>query len=127
MNFTALFRALKFACIPTLSVLVILFFGFFSINETLAFISSNNGWAIFIRIACMIGELVLIAYFYEKYRREEILTKYERTGNKYKIYHHTDAYQLFKDQDYKDYKYYSYETADSDIMIIEREYKPKND
>lgn len=73
MKVKAFMMALKFACLPTLSLLVLLFFGFFSISKTIDFISSNNGWAIFLRIFCVILEIALIWFMYNKYLKEECI------------------------------------------------------
>lgn len=59
-------QALRFACLPTLSVLCLMFFAFFSIEKTLDFIGSSNGWAVTIRILLFLVEILLVWYMYEK-------------------------------------------------------------
>lgn len=122
MNIKVLAKALRFACIPTLSVIVLLFCGFFSISKTIDFLQSNNGWAIALRIILAIGEITLIVVMYRQYLKEDIkenaLNKYKRTETKQVSYHNSIREILKgKDDDY----YYIFDTEDSNIKIIERE------
>ena len=82
MNIPALTKALKFACLPTLSLLVLLFFAFFSITKTVAFISSDDGFAIFLRIIAFLGEVLLVGIYYDKYRKEEIFLGKTKKNNR---------------------------------------------
>ena len=66
-----LVKALRFAFIPTLSVCLLLFFGFFSVKDTLDFIGSRNGWAILLRVVLALAELALIVFMYIFYLNEE--------------------------------------------------------
>lgn len=128
MNTKYLFQALKFACLPTLSVLTILFFGFFNILETINFISSTNGWAILLRIIMVIAEIVLVIIMYYKYRKEGELLDAKNgkiDSNRRNIHYGTDVYRIDNNWSSDD-KYFIHETKDSDIVIIERVPKLKS-
>lgn len=73
MNYKILFKSLKFAFLPTFSVLMLLFFAFFSISKTLAFIGSNNWIAILLRVILFVAEVGLVCYMYNQYIEEENL------------------------------------------------------
>lgn len=118
MNVTALTKALKFACLPTLSLLALLFFGFFSITKTIEFIASDNGWAIFLRIVAFLAEVFLILYFYEEYKKEEIINGIKAT-NKGSISSYKEIYKIKNYWSSSDI-YIVYETEDSNTVIIKR-------
>lgn len=71
IRYKSLMRAIQFAFLPTISLLLLLFFGFFSIEKTINFITSDNGWAIAIRIVAFLAEIVLIWTLYHDYAEEE--------------------------------------------------------
>lgn len=119
MNVTALTKALKFACLPTLSLLALLFFGFFSITKTIEFIASDNGWAILLRIVAFLAEVFLVLYFYDKYKTEEILEGNINIFNKTKYNSTKELYKL-KDSWSSSDNYYVYDTNDSNVVCIKR-------
>lgn len=127
MNTTALLRALKFVCIPTLSLLVLLFFAFFSVSKTIAFISSDDGWAIALRIIAFIAEIVLVVWKYLEYNREEIF----KSGNKGEYIKekgsscqpYYEIRQILGHDKRGDYRYY--QTTNVNIKILE--FIPKTD
>lgn len=127
MKIRILMQALKFVCLPTLAMMVLLFFGFFSISETIKFISSTNTLAVIIRIVLVIGEFALVYHMYEHYlkiaQREELLKNSDINGkNGYNIPYHTDIYQLERPWNSDD-TFFKFHTENPDIIIIER--KPK--
>lgn len=73
MNTVALTKALRFACLPTLSLLILLFFAFFDFGRTLEFISSTEPLAVVLRIVAFGGEVILVYFMYTKYLREEAI------------------------------------------------------
>jgi len=131
MNIKVLMQALKFACLPTLSILVLLFFGFFSITETFAFISSSNGWAIALRIAIIIAEGGLVMYMYFHYleieekrlKHEALLSSKESlkegTTKSTEVSPYREVKDLYRSRvNTKGYRIY--ETESEDIVFIER-------
>lgn len=128
MKIKAFMMALKFACLPTLSLLVLLFFGFFSISKTIDFIASNNGWAIFLRIFCVIAEIVLVILMYNKYLKEECLKnagKSVASGNQ--ISANERLFECFGDRySANSNRYYLHRTEHPDVIVIKRNIKLDN-
>ncbi len=126
MNIKYLFQALRFACLPTLSVLTILFFAFFDIGKTIGFISSDHGFAITLRIILVIGEIALVIAMYFKYQHEGELENSIK-GNKSKTYievdYNTYVKNLNNEWDSSNI-YRRYLTGDPNIVVIERKLKP---
>lgn len=136
MNTKALMQALRFACLPTISVLILLFFGFFSITKTIAFISSDNGWAIAIRVILVIAEMCLIWFMYEIYDKQ-IKAEEKKKANYSAV--HTDLSELPKRKservsEYKEvrsilpggHKYVIYDTESPDVKILSRVINKQN-
>lgn len=121
MKLTAFMRAIKFACLPTLSLLVLLFFGFFSISKTIEFISSDHTLAIIVRVIAVIAEIILVWLMYEKYLEEEILKSNHSDikNSGYKIDKYKSIYQLVNNWNSND-KYELFDTPDGNIKIIKR-------
>lgn len=71
IRYKSLMRAIQFAFLPTISLLLLLFFGFFSIEKTINFITSDSFWAIAIRVIAFLAEIVLIWALYNDYAKEE--------------------------------------------------------
>lgn len=128
MKVKAFMMALKFACLPTLSLLVLLFFGFFSISKTIDFIASNNGWAIFLRIFSVIVEIALVWFMYNKYLKEESLKtagKSVATGTR--ISNQDRIFECFGDTYSNNLNnYYLHRTEHSDVIVIKRNIKISN-
>lgn len=124
MKVKAFMMALKFACLPTLSLLILLFFGFFSISKTIDFIASNNGWAVFLRILCVVMEIVLIWFMYDKYLKEESLKtagKIVSSGDEVRM--DKEICRCFGDTYNSKNKYYVHRTEHSDVIVIKRNIK----
>lgn len=129
MKIKYLFQALRFACLPTLSILVLLFFGFFSIDKTISFISSNDGWAIFLRVLLVIAEITLIIYMYIDYKNkgeyEDLINQKSETinnclvNNSRSISSYTEAKGLKGDW-HKNDGFKVYETEIKNIVLVER-------
>lgn len=119
MNLTALTRALKFACLPTLSLLLLLFFAFFSISETIAFISSNDGIAIALRVLAFITEIVVVWIYYDKYNKEDIFSGKSTKSNRRSIGARTDIYDINHRWSSSD-DYFVMDTEDPNIVYVER-------
>lgn len=123
MDIKLLLKALKFACLPTLSVLVLLICGFFSITKAIAWISSDQGFAITIRVLLVIAEIALIWYMYSLYVEEEklkkmlegediSLTPIRTTYDKY-------LYNMFNDASHND-TYQYFHTSDQNVKLVKR-------
>ena len=123
MKMKYLWPALKFACLPTLYILVLLFFGFFSISGTLAFIASSSGWAITLRVFAVISEIVLVYYMYNKYEEEDIINNPEISEHPKEISSRQSLYDIQNHWSSSD-KYFLHKTNSSDIILIERRFKP---
>lgn len=119
MNISALTKALKFACLPTLSLLLLLFFAFFSISETIAFISSNDTLAVLLRIIAFLGEVSLVSYYYKKYLKEEVIKGNGTISGKREVGSRTSIYELNRDWHSKD-SYYIHKTESPNIIYLER-------
>lgn len=127
MKLKAFMMALKFACLPTLSLLVLLFFGFFSISKTIDFISSNNGWAIFLRILSVIIEIALIWFMYNKYLKEECLKSGGKTVSAgHKTSANNEICHIFGDSRYTKNEYSLHKTDHPDVIVIKRNVKLDN-
>lgn len=120
MNIKALFKAIRFAFLPTLSVLILLFFAFFSISKTIAFISSDSGWAIALRIFLVVAELAMIVIMYFHYLAEEIKANPEENKRGgYPISTSKRVYDLFDGVGDRD-DFTKYSTGSSNLILIER-------
>ncbi len=127
MNTKYLFQALRFACLPTLSVLTLLFFGFFDISRTISFIASDNGWAVTLRILLAIAEIVLVVIMYYQYRKEGIIqdAKNGKKGDRIENMDYSRSVYRLKDEWRNSDQFNMYLTDCDDVVIIERIYKPK--
>lgn len=67
LNTKALIKALSFLCLPTLSVLLILYFWFLDFGRFTDFVTSQSGWAGVLRVALIIAELCLVYHMYCHY------------------------------------------------------------
>lgn len=125
MNFKILMQALKFACLPTISILTLLFFGFFSIDKTIEFIASDNGWAIALRVILVIAEIALVWIMYDYYLdiaiKEKLFDSPESKLKGQKVSWNESTYNLFQG-DSSD-AYIKYKTSKENYILIER--KPK--
>jgi hypothetical protein len=119
MNTKSLAKALKFACLPTLSLLLLLFFAFFSISKTVEFISSDDGLAITLRIVAFVAEVVLIGYYYAVYVKEEIIKGNTTTSGKRSVSGRSDLCDLENNWRGND-DYYVHKTESPNIVYIER-------
>lgn len=71
MNGQALGKALKFACLPTISILILLAFGFFSVGNALQFVTSGASLAVALRVLLIVGEFILVLTMYNIYDKED--------------------------------------------------------
>ncbi len=129
MNAKILAQALKFACLPTLSVLVLLFFGFFSISKTIAFISSDDSWAVFLRVTAVIAEIILVTVMYKQYESEEqkkmLINNPENFLERCSLISSNErVYSVLNGNSSDDY--YVYPTSNPNIKLIERKYQLQN-
>lgn len=126
MNYKALIKALQFACIPTISVLILLCFGFFSITKVLDFISSDNPLAIALRIILFIAEILLIWWMYDKYNTEDIRNSLLNNENNNLVTksftYSTYIGSAFPNSNHNDsdYRYISYHTENKNRILIEK-------
>lgn len=135
MKIKYLFQALKFACLPTISVLLLIICGFFSISKALDWISSDSGWAIALRILLVIGEIALVAVMYFNYEEEgeklekerirrETINNNEANGEAAFIGSSRSVYEIWGGGSYND-TFTKYTTKDPNIVLIERIPKQK--
>jgi hypothetical protein len=122
INYKILLKALSFMFLPTLSVLSLILVGFFSWSKFVSFITSDSGFAMFIRIALALGEIFFVYLLYRHYEKEEILNnEVENKGRIIKEGGYSDnEYQYFKMYDRLNHKFRSYATSNSDLVILER-------
>lgn len=67
----ALIKATSFMFLPTLSVMIVIFCYFLSWSKFVGFMTSDNGWASFLRVLMILAELVLVCIMYEAYAKIE--------------------------------------------------------
>ena len=127
-----LFQALKFACLPTLSVLLLIVCGFFSVTKALDWISSDSSWAIALRILLVIGEIALVAIMYFNYeeegekeaqrlaREELIKNPAPKLSNGESVNSRRELYELFKTSYHDGSSYILHNTEDELIKLVER-------
>jgi hypothetical protein len=120
MNLVALSRALRFACVPTLSLLALLFFAFFSVTRTITFISSDDGAAVALRIVAFLAEVILVSCLYSKYRKEEVLKGNTGLKNKRERNSNYEIHDLKESGWYKRDTYYVQDTDDDNIVYVQR-------
>ncbi len=131
MNIKSLLKALRFACVPTMAILALVFFAIFDIQKTVSFITSQDGWAVFIRIVSLVAELLIIAFMYVEYEKEESVNRVKSSipnlnkDDSHDVGYHTSLYNLNAKWTSSD-TYKAHYTNDSDIMIIVRTPKSKN-
>lgn len=121
MNFKYLTQALRYAFLPTMIVLFLLCLGFFSINNAVNFLISNNGLAITVRLFLAIAELTLIYFLYRYYEKKGIINSGVPTNENNKT--HVSSYTHIRDikEGWKAADtYYWYPTANPNVIVIER-------
>lgn len=123
INYKILLKALGFMFLPTVSVLSLILIGFFSWSKFISFITSDSGFAMFIRVALAVAELIFVYLLYQHYEKEEILKNPDtiKTGNKIKNSDYNSyEYNYFGMSTRGDSKFSSYKTSNPDIIILER-------
>jgi hypothetical protein len=119
MNKNAAFKALKFVCLPTLALLLLLFFAFFSITEALNYITSSNGVAITLRIAAFLAEVIVFIVMYDKYRLEEVVKNAGANGIGERIDSSSYARHLFEEgHNSSNNQYRVHRTEDPSVIIL---------
>lgn len=120
MKLKAFTKALQYAFIPTAALLILLFFAFFDVSDTIDFISSNQGGAIALRIIAFVLEVVLVTILYFRNLKEIIVEEgIKNLKSKRKaIYPNSDMRDLL--QGSRDDDYYVYDTDHPKMKIIER-------
>jgi hypothetical protein len=63
-------KAAKFLFMPTVALLLLLFFWFFNVTKFVAFVTSENTGAAIFRIIAFLAEIILWCTFFEKYVKE---------------------------------------------------------
>lgn len=119
MSKNAAFKALKFVCVPTFALLLLLFFAFFSITEALNYITSSNGMAITLRIVAFLAEVILFVVMYDKYKTEETIKNAGAEGYGKRVSGESYIKNIFEDgyDHYRnDFKYYI--TKDPSVIVI---------
>lgn len=126
-----LFQALKFACLPTLSVLLLIVCGFFSITKALDWISSDSGFAIALRIILVLAEIALVVIMYFNYEeegeeqakklaKEQLLNNPSPSNNGNVISNRREVCELFGRSNYNDTSTYTlFTTKDSNILMLQ--------
>ena len=95
-------------------------------TKTIEFISSDSGWAVFLRVVVFLAEIGLIVYFYLTYLKEEIINEASKNkeslvgqSKKESISRRKQVEEFFGSTSYSD-EYYQYATEHKNIIIIER-------
>jgi hypothetical protein len=105
INTKALLKAMGYMFLPSFAILFVIFIGFFNWSNFVAFVTSQDGWAIFMRIAMLIAEIVLVTWLYfdflkdenqklafEKAKNPEFLTKVREGTRDYSVTLNTDLF-----------------------------------
>lgn len=115
MNYKILLKAMGLMFLPTLSVLFIMLVGFFDFTAMKDFITSNSGWAIFLRILLVLLEVVCVVYLYLHYSKEDLIKNPKKNGPESSLYEF--GQKLTRDQQYKSKVY---KTTLSNLFLIEK-------
>lgn len=118
-----LLKALKYAFIPTLLLIVITLLTTLSFEKTYQFFMSPD--SSITRLCIIIIEALLFYFLYVKYDKERILKdaisdKNTHIGEEKSRY--INLYELFPHNTYSD-KYTIFETGNRDIVVIKRNFK----
>lgn len=121
MKIKILLKALRFSLLPTLVTILLILVGFFSFTETLNFVTSNSGWAIFTRIALFIAEVLLVIIMYRVYENDELFNSEnpEEYGIPFREVKGNESMRDFTNATY-DSRFNIYKTKKSYIYIIEK-------
>lgn len=126
INFRVLLKAMSFMFLPTLGVLLMLVVGFFDPVAMWNWIKSDNGWAIFTRIALFLAEIGLITvlyfYYFDKEKRDAILKEGRGVGKKQRTAYDQYVFRVWYDNSQNHY-FYIQATEDPNIQILIREPK----
>ena len=124
INWKIFAKDISFMFLPTVSVLSLILIGFFSWTKFVVFITSDSGWAVFLRIVLAILEIVFVYLMYQYYLKQEIINN--GVTNKGNIItniknDYTYEYKYFKNRDrIPGESYRSYSTANDNIIVLER-------
>lgn len=66
-----LLKAISFMLLPSLVILGVILIGFFNWTNFVNFMTSDSGWAIFVRLLMIVLELVLVCIMYQYYDEKE--------------------------------------------------------
>lgn len=124
MDYKALVKALKFIFLPTLAVLLFIWFATLSLTGVLSFIVSDSGWAIAVRILLLLIEGALVWWMYDKYRIEHMLESTDTLPKDkwIKAPPSSPLKYLFDEFDYS-LHYLESRVIDSDTIVIQRNFK----
>ena len=118
-----LLKALKYAFIPTLLLIVITLLTTLSFEKTYQFFMSPD--SSITRLCVILIEAFLFYFLYDKYNKEQILKDAMSDKNirvREEKDRYTDLYELFPHNTYGD-TYTIFETRNRDIVVIKRNFK----
>lgn len=124
INYPILRKALGFAFLPTLLVIVVAMFATLSFTSVFEFLLSDSGWAIVLRIILLIVEVGLVWGLYEHYsKREEIkkvIDEIDDDSLYRKIGKEKEVYELFNDSFSSNPFTYKARKISSNIIILKK-------
>lgn len=124
INYKILLKALGFMFLPTVSVLSLILIGFFSWSKFISFITSDSGFAMFIRVTLAVAELIFVYLLYQHYEKQEVINNAETSKGeiiKDRKNDYYSEYTYFKNPNRQTGESYrSYATSNDNIIILER-------
>jgi hypothetical protein len=123
INYKVLLKAISFMFLPTISILFVVFIGFFSITDFISFITAKSGWAIFLRVALVLAEIIFVCLMYKHYYKLDVIKNkdnYIKKGNVIKNTSSTYVERFFKSDTSNGYNFKSYATDNDNIVVIEK-------
>lgn len=116
----AFLKALSFMFLPTVGVILFMMLACWSVTKPFIFLTSDNGWAILIRVLITALEIGLIVYlYYDELYKSTINDPQRDDCEKVEIPAGRLARDFFPGGTYQD-KFYRHETPFSNLVVIER-------
>lgn len=123
INYKVLLKAISFMFLPTISILFVVFIGFFSITDFINFITAKSGGAIFLRVVLVLVEIIFVYVMYKHYYKLDVIKNkdnYIKEGNVIKNQSSTYVERFFKSENSIGLKFKSYATDNENIVVIEK-------
>ncbi len=123
INYKVLLKAISFMFLPTISILFVVFIGFFSITDFISFITAKSGGAIFLRVVLVLAEIIFVCVMYNHYYKLDVIKNkdnYIKEGNIINYTTSTYVERFFKSGNSSGRKFKSYATDNENIVVIEK-------